>query len=363
MQELRKRSLYVFGSNGECQLGISAADIVDIPTLAPDFAILENIRSIKGGDNHTIVLFADTRVMAVAGSNRKGQCLYTTHGITEEEPRVEQFQTVHRGAVFIAATCESTAQIIPHPQTGQGQLNIHGQGHWGELGYGDDVTVFSGFASGRPVIDPLPGRVADFAGGVWHYVAVLQDGSVYGWGKARLGQLGSKFSGKVTSPTKLDGIPFKSVRVTCGKDFTYLVGDSSTGEHIVLGKDKFNIISDMPANVSGWKDIGATWHAIVVLFEDGKLVAWGRNTMWQLIPPGLPLIEKMAVGSEHVLALTKNGKLISWGWGKHGNCGDLSHLQEKVKNDMVSGFWNEIYLAGKVDFIGAGYCTSFVVVS
>jgi protein ATS1 len=36
-------------------------------------------------------------------------------------------------------------------------------------------------------------------------------------------------------------------------------------------------------------------------------------------------------------------------------------LQEEVKNDMVSGFWNEIDLPGQVKFIGAGYCTSFVV--
>jgi protein ATS1 len=361
MQEPRNRSLYVFGSNGECQLGIPAADVVDTPTLVTNYPFMGDVKSIKGGDNHTIVL-QDAKCVSAAGNNRKGQCFYTTHGISEEEPRVEEFQKMYRGATFIAATCESSAQVIHHPKTGYGQILSRGHGQWGELGHGDDVTNSSGFGPELPVIDPLPGPVVDFAAGVWHYVAALNDGSVYGWGKARLGQLGDNHFGKVTSPVKLDGIPFKPVRVICGKDFTYLVGEPSTGDHVVLGKDKFNIISDMPLSIAGWKDMGATWHAIFVLFEDGRLIAWGRNTMWELVPAGLPLIEKIAVGSEHVLALTRDGKLISWGWGKHGNCGDLSHLQEKVKNDMVSGFWNEIKLPGNVEFIGAGYCTSFVVI-
>jgi protein ATS1 len=189
----------------------------------------------------------------------------------------------------------------------------------------------------------------------------MHDSSVYGWGKARLGQLGSALSGKVTTPTKIEGVPFRPTKVVCGKDFTYLVGDSREGKHHLLGKDKFNIISNMPDHVKKWKDIGATWHAIFVLFQDGTLTAWGKDNMWELLPPNLPLLDKIAVGSDHVLAVTREGKLISWGWGKHGNCGDLSNIMVEIKNDMVSGFWNEISLPGEIEMIGAGYCTSFVV--
>jgi protein ATS1 len=359
MEEPRERRLFVFGSNGECQLGIPAADIVDTPTRVPNPPKLEDIRSIHGGDNHTLILTHGVLgKVYCAGDNRRGQALLT---VEEEIPRLEEFKRMSSAVSLIAATCESSALVITRAVDTGSRILTQGHGQWGELGY--DVTAFSKSGPGVSEVEPLPGKVVDIAGGVWHYVAIVEGGSVYGWGKARLGQLGDNLSGKVTTPTRLEGIPFKPVRVTCGKDFTYLVGDPSTGEHIVLGKDKFNIVSDMPPNIAGWKDIGATWHAIFVLFNDGRLIAWGRNSMWELIPPDLPPIEKIAIGSEHVLAVTKDGKLISWGWGKHGNCGNFSNVGEKVKNDMISGFWNEIDVPGDVEFIGAGYCTSCVVTS
>jgi protein ATS1 len=351
------RHLYVFGSNGEGQLGIPAAEIVDTPTLVTNSLSLDCLRSIHGGDNHTLLLTDRGDVYGV-GDNRKAQLVPGP----EQDPRLEMFKKLNSGISFVAATCESSAYITQKSPE-QSKVHIQGSGQWGELGNGEDtrnIPIVDGESSFLPF--SVPGTIIDFAAGVWHYVALLEDGTVYGWGKARLGQLGKNLSGKVTLPTRIENISFTPTRVVCGKDFTHLVGDPSTGEHTVLGKDKFNIISGMPQDIMGWKDIGATWHAIFVLFEDGKLIAWGRNALWELIPPDLPLIDKIAVGSEHVLAVTREGKLISWGWGKHGNCGNLSGLREKVKNDMVNGFWNEIELQGGVVYIGAGFCTSFVVI-
>jgi protein ATS1 len=348
--------LYVFGSNGEGQLGIPAAEIVDTPTLVPDNFPLRGLRNVTGGDNHTLLLTDRGDVYGV-GDNRKAQLVHKPG----QGSRLDTFEELDSGISFVAATCESSAYITLGSHA-QSMVDIHGSGQWGELGRGNDTSsmaLVDGETTSGSI--PLPGKVADLAAGVWHYIAVLRDGSVYGWGKARLGQLSEKLSGKVSSPTRIEGISFKPERVVCGKDFTYLVGDPSAGEHLVLGKDKFNIVSGMPQDIKGWKDIGATWHAIFVLLEDGRLIAWGRNTLWELIPPGLPLIDKIAVGSEHVLALTREGQLISWGWGKHGNCGNLTILGDKIKNDMVSGQWNVIDLPGQVEFIGAGFCTSFVV--
>lgn len=350
-----ERQLFVFGSNGECQLGVPAADIVDTPTRVMNPPKLEGMRNIQGGDNHTIIL-TDQKDVYCAGDNRKGQVMPYKR---EDEPRIETLRWQGRGPSSIAATCESSAFVTAGPGNIQSHVSTQGHGHWGELGLGELVKHIG--YNPENSVNYLPSKAIDLAAGVWHYVAVLEDGSVYGWGKARQGQLGKTQESKINCPTELEGISFNSVRVTCGKEFTYLAGDPTTGEHIVLGNDKFNIVSGMPPDIVGWKDIGATWHAIFVLFEDGKLAAWGRNTMWKLIPPDLPPIQKIAIGSEHVLAVTKEGKLISWGWGKHGNCGNLSNMQDKVRNDMVSGFWNEIDLPGEVEFVGAGYCTSFVI--
>jgi protein ATS1 len=346
--------LYVFGSNGEGQLGIPAAEIVNTPTIVSDLPPVDSLRVICGGDNHTLLLTKEGEVYGV-GDNRKAQ-LVPGPGLV---PRLGTLTKIGAGFRFAAATYESSAFIIGHDTLEQSMVHTRGSGQWGELGFEADPAA--GEDAETPILIALPGKVVDFAAGVWHYVALLEDGSMYGWGKARLGQLGEKLEGRVAKPTRVHGIPFKPQRIVCGKDFTYLVGDPSTGEHIILGKDKFNIISDMPKNIIGWKDVGATWHGVFVLLKDGKLIAWGRNAMWKLIPPNLPLIDRMAVGSEHVLAVTKEGKLISWGWAKHGNCGDLLKVQDKINNDMVNGVWNDIDMPGNVEFIGAGFCTSFVI--
>ncbi|KAJ4993859.1 RCC1 repeat-containing protein C10F6.04 [Stagonosporopsis vannaccii] len=349
--------LWVFGSNGEGQLGegIPAADIVNKPTLLPNQSFFRNIKTIKTGDNHTLFLLDDGAVFGV-GDNRVAQL-----SAEPDAPRqVNQFRRLGGHVALCAATSTTSALISDHGNPRS--FLTQGQGQWGELGRGDILSTNAEDHAAVPWTDTyLHGEPIDFAAGVWHYAVVMATGAVYGWGKARLGQLGPNSNDKVTEPTKIEVTSFKPARVLCGKDFTYLVSDRSTGEHKVLGRDKFNIISGMPPDVKGYKDVGATWHAIFVLFDDGNLIAWGKENQWKLLPPNLPPIDEIAVGTDHILAITKEGKLISWGWAKHGNCGDLSNLRQDVKNDMISGFWNEIDIPGKITKIAAGYCTSFVV--
>ncbi|KAF2872172.1 regulator of chromosome condensation 1/beta-lactamase-inhibitor protein II [Massariosphaeria phaeospora] len=370
--------LYAFGSNGEAQLGIPAKDIVSTPNLVLTEPFQESIRSIHGGDNHTLILTESGTVWGV-GDNRKSQLGIPRAGQT----RAGRFEELYNGISFCAAACESTAYICnpgtEFNETASPIIFTEGFSRWGELGR-FDVTSTSGLTGFQHKSDTricdqfkhvgtlntkLPHPVVDFTAGGWHYAAVLANGEVWGWGKARHEQLGATVPQctSITSPIRIEGIPFPAKKVVCGKEFTYIASASSTGEHVLLGKDKFNIKSHMPAHIRGWKDIGATWHAVFVLFDDGRLAAWGKENMWKLIPPNLPSIEKIAVGSDHVLAVTKEGGLISWGWGKHGNCGDVSQLEPRPVNDMVSGFWNEIDIPGEIQMIGAGFCTSFVLSS
>jgi protein ATS1 len=204
---------------------------------------------------------------------------------------------------------------------------------------------------------------------MYHYVSIIpgsgrngdENCSVYGWGRARQGQLGVKTEAYYPRPTTIKDIPFKPEKVVCGQNFTYLVGDPATGEHLVLGIDKHGIQSKKPERVKGWKDIGATWNAIFVLFQDGTLTAWGKSDLWDLIPPDLPKIEQIAVGSDHVLALTVDNKLLAWGWAVHGNCGETASLKLPLAKGYVKGQYNEIGFEGEIVKIAAGYSTSFVV--
>ncbi|KAF2644849.1 RCC1/BLIP-II [Massarina eburnea CBS 473.64] len=352
-------TLYVFGSNGEGQLGIPAQDIISIPTVASSWPSEETISTLGSGDNHTLFLTASGQVLA-AGDNTKGQL-----GHTIEDKRIERIEKLYGSMHFAAATCESSAYITNTTRYGgiqEAALITEGTSHWGELGLSEESSTLGHSRESR---QSLPSAVIDFAAGTWHYTALLSNGQTYGWGKSRHEQLGSKLSDqkKITVPTKIEeDIPFTPVKVVCGKDFTYIASSAQEGKHRLLGRDKNNLRTSMPSHIKGWKQIGASWNAIFVLFEDGKLAAWGKEDMWKLVPDELPLIDSIAVGSEHVLAVTREGKLISWGWGKHGNCGDLRGLGEKVENDMVNGFWNEIGVEGKIESVGAGFCTSFVLV-
>ena len=142
------------------------------------------------------------------------------------------------------------------------------------------------------------------------------------------------------------------------------MGGPSTGQHITFGSDKWGIKSRAPREIRNWKDIGASWGSLFVLDDSGLVTSWGRNDRGQLAPPRLPTIRQLAVGSEHVLVLSKEGHVLVWGWGEHGNCGSDTDDQGNVSN----GGWNVFPILSpesseKELGIGAGCATSFFWIS
>lgn len=228
-----------------------------------------------------------------------------------------------------------------------------GSGGKGELGQGEDVIVSTDH---RRVLHfpPVGTEIIDITASVSHVVAVLSNGEVYGWGSGRKGQIGEPAE-ICWQPRKIEGINFKAVRAVCGRDFTYIVSQPSEGAHLVLGSNKFGIRAQAPDSIYDWKSIGASWGSIYVLLDTGSLIAWGRNDHGQLPPAGLPKLQQIAVGSEHVIAGTESGKVIAWGWGEHGNCG--TPMAEG--GDVKDGF-NTLRVPGQVLFIGAGCATSWI---
>ena len=125
-------NLYVFGSNGEGQLGIPVAEIVDVPTKVSSTLPLEDITAIRGGDNHTLFLCKNGTAYGV-GDNRKGQL-----GSLGNESRIQAVQNVYENAFLIAASCESSAYVTKS-ESGQNYIYTEGTGQWGELGCGEQL--------------------------------------------------------------------------------------------------------------------------------------------------------------------------------------------------------------------------------
>ncbi|KAL2002661.1 hypothetical protein VTN02DRAFT_6271 [Thermoascus thermophilus] len=385
--------LYSFGSNSSGQLGIGHVEDVSLPVRCLFSSSLEDdilkqeggeITRIAAGGNHTLVLFKSGAVYA-AGYNADGRCGVAPGPTSESREKAEsepeassllRFEKVTfsdaRGRKVdrfkdVSATWDATflvSRSADEKDQEQGEVFVMGSGMRGELGLGETCTRASAPVK-MPDFPPPGTKVDAIASSVGHTVAVLSNGDVYGWGGARKGQLGESAKDRkiVWSPVKIEGIPFRATGAACGREFTIIAGNKERGEFRVLvsADSKWRVLADAPAALGSYSLVAASWHGIYVHQSDMSVRAWGRNDRGQLPPPDLPKPNKIAVGSEHVLALLDERTVVAFGWGEHGNCGPETDAQGNVK-----GRWNVIPLEipknSKVVGIGAGCATSWIVV-
>ncbi|CAG8890830.1 unnamed protein product [Penicillium egyptiacum] len=324
------------------------------------------------------------------------------------------------GTIAVASVPRSSDNVDHgHIPDTEDRVFVFGSSPKGELGLGQNIPAPGACI---PSFPPPDLKITALTSGMAHSAAVLSNGDVYGWGAARKGQLGreNREARIAYSPVRIS-VPFFAEAVACGREFTVVSG---RGRFVVLG-DRGNrwCILNIPESLSlraghvgdhlqddeqgdygscggtipyRYTGIRASWHGVYVHaapelgpvepsisnealctrsrsvaqtdsdsdFVGGSIVAWGRNDRGQLPPPGLPTPAKLAVGSEHALALLGDGRVAAFGWGEHGNCGPDTDSQGNV-----SGTYNVISLPeamgadGKVVGVGAGCATSWMIVT
>ena len=344
--------LLAFGSNGSGQLGIGHFDDVAEPTSCPiDLHGQDGIKIAAGG-NHTLVLGSDGRLFA-AGDNSDGRCLIPSHSPNAKSGKVPGFQLVqciNQPVKLCSATWEASV-VIPVDN----KVIVAGTGMKGELGLGDGIRT----ALAPTVIPDFPPKdtqIIDIASCMDHIVLVLSNGEAWGWGNGRKGQLGEP-RGHLWLPRKIANVSFPATRAICGKEFTFIAGPPGEGGFAILGSDKWRIHSDAPQNLGDWVDISASWGSVFVLQKSGQVLSWGRNDRKQLFPKHASDVVRLGIGSEHGLCLTKDSAVLAWGWGEHGNCGDLKQLQSNNSSGTV------VHPNGEVLALGAGCATSWIFLS
>ncbi|CAG8070847.1 unnamed protein product [Penicillium salamii] len=380
--------LFAFGSNGSGQLGIGHQEDVSNPTQclfttdpkSKDTTqdINEEITTIAAGGNHTLLLTKSGTVYAT-GANTDGRCGTSAPSPSPENVFNRVSITTASGTVntfsHVSATWEGS--IFVSSEATDDKVYVLGTNTKGELGV-TETLVSSAVCV--PSFPPRGTRVAALASGMAHSVAVLSNGDVWGWGGARKGQLGSENVVRIAGPVRIQ-VPFFAEEVVCGREFSVVSG---SGQFVVLGDpgNRWGVLNVPECfEVSGesgprglirypYEGIRASWHGIYVHAagldgdaggEVGSLVAWGRNDRGQIPPRTLPTPAILAVGSEHVVALLKNGQVVACGWGEHGNCGsDLDALRNVA--DRVNLISLPETLEGKVVGVGAGCATSWMVV-
>jgi alpha-tubulin suppressor-like RCC1 family protein len=169
---------------------------------------------------------------------------------------------------------------------------------------------------------PYLEEVVAISAGVYHSLALLKDGTVVAWGENYLGQLGD--GGSITENSDVPMPVCVVVEAPCKPDH-YL-------------KDVMAISA------------GAAYS--LALLNNGTVMAWGGNSVGGLgdgtttgpetcyegdpcskIPVAvsdLSEVAAIAAGTEHNLALLKNGTVKAWGENKYGRLGDGSEESSDV---------------------------------
>jgi protein ATS1 len=342
-----KGTLKAFGSNGNAQLAIGNEEDTYFPTrcigLPQSFS--SPPKCIVAGGNHTLVLFPNGRLFA-AGLNSYGQCGIST---ASKFPTFQEVPTPPDEDSWDLVSAGWDFSVLA---TSQGEIYVCGFGSKGELGLGEEVTTATEL---RRIPRFSQERIVQITSGLAHTLVVLANGEVWGWGAARKGQLGA-VSKVLPTPQRVP-VEFPVARAACGREFSFLI-DAEGERHCLLGGNgRFGLLDQMPrqGQLRDWKSMGAAWGSVLVLMQDGEVIAWGRNDRGQLPPIGLKGVRELAVGSEHAAAIV-DGKLVCWGWGEHGNCGkDPSQGAGDVKGEIFTVGIGAGTLAG----IGAGCATSW----
>lgn len=357
--------VYSAGSNARGQLANGTCDDLhsfDICQFASeDFpACIQEVVSVSGGANHTIVLLRTQSSVELwgCGDGSKGQLgpsYLQTIPEESEKSRLQlldipsQHSALRNASPRLVAAAWETTYIVFTALNGSDVLVSLGVNDYGDLGVGTtpgSINVIS-FASIFSPLHPVRLRIEDLATGPHHIIvyllATLSDGSerrvIAGWGAARHGQLGEVHASNGKA-LPIQATP-RLILDLGGMDHVASLGAGNQHSVILLrsgrihafGSNRKNQLAGVRALVN-IRRIFCTWNNTYAIRED-QILSVGNNAKGQLgrltHDSNLPAVclsggevKGIACGSEHVLVWmeTDNGSEVwGWGWNEHGNIG------------------------------------------
>jgi alpha-tubulin suppressor-like RCC1 family protein len=246
---------------------------------------------------------------------------------------------------FTAVALVAQATAVAATPAASGTLVAWGHGNSGQLGTGTTDS------SDTPVAVQLPAGVTitKVAAGGRHTLAVTSTGQVLSWGDNHYGQLGDASTQQSNVPVLVRFGKGTKI-VAAGTSYNYSMALTSAGQVYTWGYDGSGQLgvgdytaSEIPRPVKlpyGTKvaKIANGGYDGLALTVGGKLWAWGDDAFGQLgdgaskttllpvrvkVPAGVKIVA-IGAGSEHGIALTSTGSVLTWGrgsWGQLGNGG------------------------------------------
>ena len=283
--------LYTFGKNTYGQLGLGHTSPISSPTLVT-YLQTKKIETIVCGAEHTVAITNDGEVYT-CGLNLKGQLgLGDTHNrnsptlVENVSSRHLSYQgySLEKGERVVQAACGGLHTLLI---TDRNKVLAcgHGANHALGLGITDNVTKFTQIKQ----LEGL-GKIDKLQAGLTHSVAIIQ-GNLYVWGKIKI---------ILQSPTQVifDNPSQSAVRNRSNSPRSGNVEDVACGDNF----------------------------CVCVL--KGQLWVWGEGIGQDSREP-IKLEETKAIkyvscGLKHVVAITSEYSLMTWGCGDHGQCAEVT---------------------------------------
>jgi alpha-tubulin suppressor-like RCC1 family protein len=174
------------------------------------------------------------------------------------------------------------------------------------------------------------------AAGMFHTVAIRNDGTLWTWGDNTYGELGIGSTTVQYAPVQV-GTDADWQEISAGSGFTVAI--KQNGSLWAWGRNDYGELGNgsnstqnvsIPMQIGGiaqWKTVETGMYAVMAIRNDGTLWAWGKNTASQLgignnVNQNLPKQvgtdnhwQKISAGYRHTLGIKSDGTL--WGWGNN----------------------------------------------
>lgn len=260
--------------------------------------------------------------------------------------------------------------VVPTPVNGALQIAAGGD-HDLLLTFDRTVLAWGANASGQlgdgtrqpraaPALVPGLSDIAAVVAGNGLSLALTSDGRVFGWGANRAGALGiAATTSSISSPVELTGLP-PITRLASFANHTLAITDTGevwswgSNRHGELGRgDVGELAGPGPIpGLTGIIDVAAGLNHSLALRGDGTVWAWGSNDFGAVAGASLggyssqpqqvflsAPIRSIGAGAVHSIAVTRDGRVFTWGSDLVGQLGNGTVTEEsRPRAELVIGF-------------------------